>query len=89
MIAALFTNFQDNDTVLSIFKGIRPAVVALIAAPVIRMAIKNKLTIYKGAIILFTIIGIAFLGISPIWIIVAAILGSIIYSFVESKKIEK
>lgn len=89
MIAALFTNFQDNETVLSIFKGIRPAVVALIAAPVIRMAIKNKLTIYKGAIILFTIIGIAFLGISPIWIIVAAILGSIIYSFVELKKIEK
>ena len=89
MIAALFTNFQDNEIVLSIFKGIRPAVVALIAAPVIRIAIKNKLTIYKGAIILFTIIGIAFLGISPIWIIVAAILGSIIYSFVESKKFEK
>lgn len=89
LIAALFTNYQENETIQSIFKGIRPAVVALIAAPVIKMAIANKLNIYTGSIALFTLVGIAFIGISPIWIIVIALLGSIIYSFVESKKSEK
>ena len=86
LIAAVFTSFQENEIVQSVFKGIRPAVVALIAAPVIRMAIKNKLNIYTGAITLLTVAGVGFLGVSPIWVIVAAILGSIIYTFIISKK---
>ena len=37
-IALFFHNFQDNVIVERIFKGIRPAVVALIAAPTFSMA---------------------------------------------------
>ena len=37
LVAAVFTTFKDNAAVQAVFKGIRPAVVALIAAPVIRM----------------------------------------------------
>ena len=37
-VAMLFSDIRHNPTVEAIFKGIRPAVVALIAAAVIRMA---------------------------------------------------
>ena len=35
LIAMVFTDIQDNPTVEKVFKGMRPAVVALIAAPLI------------------------------------------------------
>lgn len=38
-IAIFFTQFKSNPVVEAVFRGIRPAVVALIAATVIRMAI--------------------------------------------------
>lgn len=38
LVAMLFKEIQHNPTVEAIFKGVRPAVVALIAAAVIRMA---------------------------------------------------
>lgn len=38
IVAMLFKEIQHNPTVEAIFKGVRPAVVALIAAAVIRMA---------------------------------------------------
>jgi len=38
LIAMFFKEIKDNPTVEAIFKGVRPAVVALIAATVIRLA---------------------------------------------------
>ncbi len=38
LIAAVFTRFRDLPQIEAIFKGIRPAVVALIAAPLYKMA---------------------------------------------------
>ena len=43
-IAMFFSRFQDNAIVESIFKGIRPAVVALIAVPTWNMAKSAQLT---------------------------------------------
>ena len=40
LIAMFFAGYQDNPTVISIFKGIRPVVVSLIAVPMINMAKK-------------------------------------------------
>lgn len=37
LIAIFFKDIKDNPTVESVFKGVRPAVVALIAATVIRL----------------------------------------------------
>ena len=42
LIALFFHSFQDNPVVESIFKGIRPAVVALIAVPTWNMALSAK-----------------------------------------------
>ena len=43
LIALFFHSFQDNPVVESIFKGIRPAVVALIAVPTWNMAFVDQL----------------------------------------------
>ena len=81
LVAAVFTTFKDNAAVQAVFKGIRPAVVALIAAPVIRMAIKNRLNWITGAIAVAATVLIAFLKISPIWIIITAIFGGLMMAF--------
>ena len=41
IIAILFTQFKENPTIERIFKGIRPAVVALIAAPLLGLGEKK------------------------------------------------
>lgn len=77
LVAAVFTAFRDNAAIQAIFMGIRPAVVALIAAPVFRMAIKNRLNPVTGVIAVAAAVLIAFLKVSPVWIILAAIIGGV------------
>ena len=45
-IAIFFKQFEDNKVVAAIFRGIRPAVVALIAVPTFRLAQRAKLNWY-------------------------------------------
>ncbi len=69
LIAMSFAGYQDNPTVISIFKGIRPVVVSLIAVPMINMAKKAKLNIYTGALALATALLIIFVKVSPLYIL--------------------
>lgn len=79
LIALFFQRFKDNPTVEAIFMGIRPAVVALIAAPVFTLARKagvNLRTIWipilaAGLIWLF--------GVSPVLVVLAALLIGYVY----------
>lgn len=86
LVAAVFTTFKDNQTVQAVFKGIRPAVVALIAAPVFRMAVQNRLNWITGSIAVAATVLIAFLKISPIWIIVTAIAGGLIMAYSQQDR---
>lgn len=70
-VALFFTHFQDNEAVIKIFKGIRPAVVALIAIPVINMAKKAKLSKIRLAMAIVTAILIIFARVSPVYIMLA------------------
>lgn len=72
MIAMFFAGYQDNPTVMNIFKGIRPVVVALIAVPMINMAKKAKLNIYTAALAVATALLVTFFKISPIYILLVA-----------------
>ena len=45
IIAIVAVGYQDNPTVIRIFKGIRPVVVALIAVPMVNMAKKSVKTL--------------------------------------------
>ncbi len=74
-IALFFQQFKDNTAVEHIFKGIRPAVVALIAAPTFSMARSVHLNRYTIWIPIVSALLIWALGFSPIWIIVGAGLG--------------
>ena len=69
MIAMFFAGYQDNPTVMAIFKGIRPVVVSLIAVPMINMAKKAKLNFYTGALAVLTALLIIFLKVSPLYIL--------------------
>lgn len=72
-IAMIFSNFQESPIVLRIFKGIRPVVVSLIAAPMISMAKKSNSTWWSWMISGLSLIAVAFLRISPIYIIIVLI----------------
>ena len=76
VIAYFFENYKDNEIVARIFQGIRPAVVALIAVPLITLSKSSNLNIYTSFIPIITVLLIVLLGISPIWIILSgALLG--------------
>jgi chromate transporter len=78
-IALFFHDFKDNTTIERIFKGIRPAVVALIALPVFSMAKSAKINRYTIWISIVSAWLIVSLGISPVWIIIAAGVGGLIF----------
>ena len=68
-IAMIFTGYKDDPVVEAIFKGIRPAVVALIAVPTIKMALRQKWNWIYGILAVSTMALIAFLKVSPVYII--------------------
>lgn len=85
IIAVYFSGFRENEVVAAIFKGIRPVVVALIASSLFNISKTAGIT-WKTAIIpLAVVLLIWLLHISPIWIVLAAIIGSIIYGYLKTK----
>jgi chromate transporter len=78
-IALFFQQFRDNETVQRIFKGIRPAVVALIAAPTFKMGKSAKIGMTNVWIPVVSALLIWLLGVSPIYIIIMAGLGGYLY----------
>ena len=79
LIALFFQQFRDNAVVNSIFRGIRPAVVALIAAPVFRMAKTAHITISNVWIPIVCALSIWLLGVSPVYVILFAAIGGYTY----------
>ncbi len=73
-IAMLFSGYQDNPTVIKIFKGIRPVVVALIAVPMIDMAKKANKNLWAWAISAASLTMVAFLNVSLIYILLTIII---------------
>ena len=78
-IAIFFHQFEDNKIIAAMFKGIRPAVVALIAVPTFRLAQRAQLNWFTIWIPIVSALLIWLLGVSPIWIIIAAGVGGYIY----------
>lgn len=72
LIALFFHRFKDNEVVAAAFRGIRPAVVALIAVPTYNLAKKAKLNRYTFWVPIVSALLIWLLGVSPILIIIAA-----------------
>ena len=83
-IALFFRQFQDNPWVARAFRGIRPCVVALIAAPTFKMAKTARINRYNIWIPVLGAFLIWMFGVSPIWIIVAAGIGGFLYGRLKS-----
>ena len=78
-IALFFGAFKDNPVIAAMFRGIRPAVVALIAVPTFRMAQSAKIGWTNCWIPIVSALAIWLMGVSPIYIIIIAGLAGYIY----------
>lgn len=79
VIAISFRYVRDNVFVERIFMGLRPAVVALIAAPVFRMAKTAKVSWRNCWIPVLAALLIWLCGVSPVWVILVAIAVGAVY----------
>lgn len=74
LLAVFFRSFRENPYVAKVFLGLRPAVVALIAAPVFRMAGRVGITWRNCWIPVVCALLIWLFDVSPIVVVVAAAL---------------
>lgn len=86
LIAMVFSSFRDNPVVMSVFQGIRPVVVALILAPMVKMARTGNRTWWAWLISFVTMALVAFLSVSPIYILLVLICITIMISLYRQKK---
>ena len=84
LIGVFLGGFRDNSYVEAAFKGLRPAVVALIAVPFIRMLKPLRWPM------VFLAIAVALLvwqtGFSPIWLILAGILAGVAEVLIKNRR---
>ena len=86
LIAAFFRHFNENIYIAKAFKAIRPAVVALIAVPVFNTAKEVGINIKTVIIPAAAAFLIWFLGVSPIYIVLAAAAGGICFVKYKDRK---
>lgn len=85
-IAIVFRDFRDQPAVEAVFKGIRPAVVALIAAPLIKMARAAKIS-WLTALIPIAAALLIWLGhVSPVVVIVVTIALTLAVTYWKERK---
>lgn len=86
IIASFLQNFSNLSIVQSAFAGIRVAVVALIITTVIKL-IKSSIKDYLGIIIaIITFVVSAFMGLSPVYVVIAAALTGFISKNLRGEK---
>lgn len=86
LLAMLFREFSGNVWVERFFMGVRPAVVALIAAPVFRLAASAGITWRTCWIPILAALLIWLFDVSPIVVILVAALGGYFWGKVKVKK---
>ncbi len=88
IVAIYFAQFRENIYVNAAFKGMRPAVVALIVAPVISLS--KGMGAWKYLIAALTAAVVWCGGLSPIWlIVVAAVAGVLLELYNGHKHVER
>ena len=87
LIAMFFHRFMEVGWVASMFRGIRPAVVALIAVPTFNLAKSAHISWINCWIPVVTALLIWALGVNPIYIIIIAALGGYLYGKLKRESI--
>lgn len=86
LLAILFRSAGDNVWIERLFMGLRPAVVALIAAPVFRMARAAHISWSNCWIPLLSLVLISLFRVNSILVILAAACGGLLWGFVERRR---
>ena len=83
-IAMVFSEWKELPAVEAVFKGVRPAVVALIAAPLFKLAKAAKIT-WLTALIPVAAALLIWLGhVNPVWVILATIVITLIVCYISN-----
>ena len=89
LIAIFFLDYKTNPVVERIFRGIRPCVVALILSPSVKMFLNAKVN-WKTAIFpIATVVLVYFFKVSPVYIILATIAGSLAFAIYSQNRFNK
>ena len=79
LIAIFFHRFMEVSWIAAMFRGIRPAVVALIAVPTFNMAKSAGISLVNCWIPIGSAVLIWLVGVNPIFILIAAGIGGYLY----------
>ncbi|MBQ9470266.1 MAG: chromate transporter [Bacteroidales bacterium] len=86
LLAMFFRSFAGNHLVDSVFKGIRPAVVALIASPVVGMARTARVRWSNAVVPVGAALLVWLLGVSPIVVVLLAAAGGLVHGLLSHRK---
>ena len=77
VVAMFFADIRDNVWVDAAFKGMRPAVVALIVAPIVGLT--RGMNVWLMAVAVATALVVWYYGLSPVWFLMAGALGGVLW----------
>ena len=89
LIVYLFTDYKDQPGVERAFKGIRPAVVALIVAPLWKMGKSAGLSWKTLWLPIAVVLLIALVGVSPVYVILGTILTALCTALLEERILKR
>ncbi|MFI3281756.1 MAG: chromate transporter [Rikenellaceae bacterium] len=85
IVALYFTHIRDNKIVDAAFKGMRPAVIALIMAPIISLV--KPMKPLHIAIAIVAAAALWYFAFSPVYLLFASAIIGVVWAYLTSKKI--
>ena len=86
LVAIFFDNMRHNHWVDAAFKGMRPAVVALIIAPIVGLT--RGMRWWMISVALLTAVVVWYFGISPIWFLIAGAVVGLLCAACKGKEVK-
>ena len=86
LVAMFFHTMRDNRWVDAAFRGMRPAVVALIVAPIVCLA--KGLHWVLISVAAATALAVWYFGFSPVWLLIAGAIGGALWVAKQGKEVD-
>lgn len=87
LVALFFTEMRHNSIVDAAFRGMRPAVVALIVAPVVGLT--KGMHWWLIALSAVVAVTVWYFGFSPIWLLIGGAVAGILWATKQGSEVEK